>query len=764
MAFSQKTLGPGEYEIVEEGQQQVLRINYLGVSFPPSIEHSKLCMGDVVEKIIQASSVSRILLSADRNYIYGDEQTQMLREVANLYVYFTKQKRILSGFSGLDIDYLGRNPGKLASIQYVVSNLLRSDPIGAFVELKRMVREQKISLNRLKNPITRKEEESYLKSLIDMFNLLSKLKIITLVKDNLDGYVVGDRSIYVGVFRPIISPNFMLTRLMAQIPVNAVEVDGYNLDEETNILIFSLKNDVKNYYNITPPEFNLSDDKIELLNLARNILAEHQPEAMEFTDPDKMRKTFHNIGRDLLMELAQHQNIDLDLENADNLADILVRYTVGFGLLEVLLKDEKIQDIVVNGPIGETPIFIVHQDYGECVTNIIPSAVDGESWATRFRMMSGRPLDQANPVLDTELDVPGGRARVAIIGNPLNPVGLGYALRRHRDKPWTLPLFIENKTINYLGAGLLSFLIDGSRSILIGGTRSSGKSSLLGSVMVEIMRKYRIITVEDTLELPVKALRSMEYNIQPMKVRSALAEGGSELAADEGIRTSLRLGDSSLIVGEVRSKEALALYEAMRVGALANVVAGTIHGGSPYAIFDRVVNDLGVPRTSFKASDIIIIVNPIKSPDGLHKIRRILSITEVRKHWEDDPLKEGAFVELMKYNPESDELEPTDNLINGDSEVIKEIASSVKEWAGNWDAVWDNIQLRADIKKSLVEFAKKEKRPELLESDFVVLANDAFHKISDIVLTKENELDSKKILFRWNEWLKKEAKNYAENS
>ncbi len=764
MAFSQKTLGPGEYEIVEEGQQQVLRINYLGVSFPPSIEHSKLCMGDVVEKIIQASSVSRILLSADRNYIYGDEQTQMLREVANLYVYFTKQKRILSGFSGLDIDYLGRNPGKLASIQYVVSNLLRSDPIGAFVELKRMVREQKISLNRLKNPITRKEEESYLKSLIDMFNLLSKLKIITLVKDNLDGYVVGDRSIYVGVFRPIISPNFMLTRLMAQIPVNAVEVDGYNLDEETNILIFSLKNDVKNYYHITPPEFNLSDDKIELLNLARNILAEHQPEAMEFTDPDKMRKTFHNIGRDLLMELAQHQNIDLDLENADNLADILVRYTVGFGLLEVLLKDEKIQDIVVNGPIGETPIFIVHQDYGECVTNIIPSAVDGESWATRFRMMSGRPLDQANPVLDTELDVPGGRARVAIIGNPLNPVGLGYALRRHRDKPWTLPLFIENKTINYLGAGLLSFLIDGSRSILIGGTRSSGKSSLLGSVMVEIMRKYRIITVEDTLELPVKALRSMEYNIQPMKVRSALAEGGSELAADEGIRTSLRLGDSSLIVGEVRSKEALALYEAMRVGALANVVAGTIHGGSPYAIFDRVVNDLGVPRTSFKASDIIIIVNPIKSPDGLHKIRRILSITEVRKHWEDDPLKEGAFVELMKYNPESDELEPTDNLINGDSEVIKEIASSVKEWAGNWDAVWDNIQLRADIKKSLVEFAKKEKRPELLESDFVVLANDAFHKISDIVLTKENELDSKKILFRWNEWLKKEAKNYAENS
>ena len=73
-----------------------------------------------------------------------------------------------------------------------------------------------------------------------------------------------------------------------------------------------------------------------------------------------------------------------------------------------------------------------------------------------------------------------------------------------------------------------------------------------------------------------------------------------------------------MIVGEVRSVEARALYEAMRVGALANVVAGTIHGASPYGVFDRVVNDLQVPITSFKATDIITVVNPVKSADGMH--------------------------------------------------------------------------------------------------------------------------------------------------
>src|SRR3989338_317549 len=294
----------------------------------------------------------------------------------------------------------------------------------------------------------------------------------------------------------------------------------------------------------------------------------------------------------------------------EQLTNILVRYTVGFGLIEVLLQDEKIQDITVNNQVGEVPMFIVHQDFGDCKTNIIPTVTEAESWATKLRLISGRPLDEANPVLDTEITIKGARARVAAVGQPLNPYGLAFAFRRHRDKPWTLPLFIDNKMISSLSAGLISFLIDGSRTLLVAGTRSAGKTSLLGSMLVELMRKYRVITIEDTLELPTTALRNLGYNIQPLKVAAALTKGSVEVPADEGIRTTLRMGDSALIVGEIRSKEALALYEAMRIGALANVVAGTIHGDSPYGVFDRVVNDLQVPRTSFKATDIIIVVNP----------------------------------------------------------------------------------------------------------------------------------------------------------
>ena len=266
------------------------------------------------------------------------------------------------------------------------------------------------------------------------------------------------------------------------------------------------------------------------------------------------------------------------------------------------------------------------------------------------------------------------------------------------------------------------------------------------------------IVAHNTLELPTNSLRKLGYNIQSMKVAAALSKGSSEVPADEGIRTTLRMGDSALIIGEIRSKEALALYEAMRIGALANVVAGTIHGDSPYGVFDRVVNDLGVPRTSFKATDIVVVANPVRSADGLHRWRRITQITEVRKHWEQDPLVEKGFVDLMKYDSKKDELQTSEELINGDSEILKAIAGNVKEWAGNWDAVWENILLRANIKQALVEFANKTGNLGLLEADFVIHSNDQFHKISEKIREEIGTLDPKRIFFDWNEWLKRHVK------
>ena len=748
----------GEYQVILEGNEEVLRIDANSWSHSPSVEDHALVMASTIDKLVEVPSVSRLQFHQRRYYSYTYEQTQYLVEIAKIYDHLVRGKKLFTlGALGFDESYVGFIQEKNALFEYLVFDLLRHDPLGCYVEVQRLIREETIALNREPTQALLHLRKRYSGLLQYFFTLLDSSQMIGVVRNQLAGHVMGDRTLYRQLFRPLMTPDFMYTQVMAQPPLNGEQIDIYTRGN-SEITLFRRPGDIKLLYHLYPPEFKLAEDEYLLLELARTVLAEHKPRQEEFLDPQRMRKTFFNIGRDLLQELADHKGITLDYKRIEQLSDILVRYTVGFGLLEVLLQDEKVQDIMVNGPIGQTPIFLVHQDYGECVTNIIPSREDSDSWATKLRLLSGRPLDEANPILDTDLAVPGARSRVAVITTPLSPVGLSFALRRHRDNPWTLPLFIQQKMLTPLAAAVLSFVIDGGRTLLFAGTRGSGKTSLLGASLVEIMRKYRIITVEDTLELPVDALRTIGYNIQPMKVRAALMSGGNEVTADEGIRASLRLGDSSLIVGEIRSVEAKALFEAMRIGALANVVAGTIHGAHPYAVFDRVVNDLGVPRTSFKAVDLIVVSNPVRSADNLRSWRRVLQITEVRKHWDVDPQKEAGFVDLFRYDSKLDTLVPTEDLLQGNSEVLKGIAANVRDWAGSWDAVWDNILLRAKVKETLLKASQAYHLPELLEAKFVVQSNDSFHQSADRVHEQHGTYDSKRIFSDWETWLRQEVK------
>jgi flagellar protein FlaI len=744
-------------EITREGEDTILKINCEELATVPSLEENASLMAFTIDRLIENKATTKIVFMQKRDYEYDYAQTRLLMEIALLYNQFIRKKDLFS-YESLRVKSSPHFVDRIYNqIHSHIFDTLKKDPITCFVELTRILRHEKILLE-MEAGQDAEAHKTYIKLLTFLIDELDKTRLITIAKPYLPGHKPFDRAIYNKIFAPTIKPDFIFTKLMATYPKGATELENYNIGD-TEIVIFALDENVQYLYHITPPEFKIKEEHYEILDLARNIIAEHKPTKQEFIDPERMREVFYNVGHDLIDELAGFRNLKLTEEELKELTRILIRYTVGFGLIEVLLADPKIQDITFNSPAGQSPIFIVHQDYGDCKTNIIPTISDSESWASKLRMISGRPLDEANPVLDTEISIPEiARARVGVVAPPLNPFGIAYAFRRHRDKPWTLPLFIHHKMLTPLAAGLLSFLIDGNRTLLVAGTRSAGKTSLLGGMMIEIMRRSRIITIEDTLELPTESLRSLGYNVQSLKVASALSKGSSEVPADEGIRTTLRLGDSALIVGEVRSTEATALYEAMRVGALANVVAGTIHGDSPYGVFDRVVNDLKVPRTSFKATDIIIVANPIRSPDGLHRWRRVTQITEVRKEWEDDPLREHGFVDLMKYNSKTDELEPSDDLINGDSDILKAIAGNVKEWAGDWDAVWDNMMLRAKIKEALVKAAEEEKNLDLLEAKFSIMCNDQFHIICDKVKQKTGKLDSDRIFFEWNEWLKKGVK------
>jgi hypothetical protein len=288
--------------------------------------------------------------------------------------------------------------------------------------------------------------------------------------------------------------------------------------------------------------------------------------------------------------------------------------------------------------------------------------------------------------------------------------------------------------------------------MLIAGSRGSGKTSLLGALMLEVPQKFRIISIEDTLELPITKLQALGFKIQSLHVQSAVAGSETELRSEDALRAALRLGESVLIIGEVRSAEAKVLYEAMRIGTAGNSVMGTIHGATTRDVFDRVVYDLGIPPTSFKATDAIVVAAPIRPGGSISRVRRVMQITEVGKDWKVDPMVKGGFADLMIYDQYDDQLKPTKKLKS--SQLISEIA---RKWGIKRAEVMRNLELRARVQSTLVKTSAELGVSNLLEAEFITQSNNALHQLLEEQLQLHKAIDYHEIFQRWQDWLKEEV-------
>jgi len=519
-----------DFTTYHEGANKIIKINMDNCLFPPSIEYSKMCMGKVIDTLLKIPGVTNIVLSQRREYDYDEAQVAMLYQLAYLYKRFNQDERYLYSHIVADPVHERFIRSSYAIFQRLLHTRLKEDPLATYVELKRFDRHEKIKLKNIQDPNHKQSQEKFISIITDAINKIETLNIVrNLVPHLKEEYKTGDRQLYSYVLNPSTKPDFMYTKLISEFPKDGELLESYEFgegDEKVQINIFGFEDSIKYLYHITPPESRLKEEEYELLDGAKRILSEHKPTRKEFVDPQRMREVFFNIGKDLIGDLAEHRGLKLKEAKINLLTKSLLRYTVGFGLMELMLSDPKIQDVNVNSPNGEVPIFVVHQDYGDCDANVYPTKQEVDSWATKLRLISGRPLDEANPILDTELKVEGFSSRISVVSAPLDPFGMGFSFRRHRDHPWTFPLYLQPKfkMMNQMGAGLLSFLIDGNATILIAGTRSSGKSSFLGSVLVEMMRRYRIITIEDSVTGDSRILTSKNNKSRYRKIEEVFKE------------------------------------------------------------------------------------------------------------------------------------------------------------------------------------------------------------------------------------------------
>lgn len=566
--------------------------------------------------------------------------------------------------------------------------------------------------------------------------------------------VVGERSptaYYQDKIQPYVRPMFFDTYIRLTPPSDAVFIKKYQVQREggrpLDVSLYALQSRPEKMYFVIPPEYNLPDRELQLLQRVKKSLARHRPSESSFMDPAAARQYFLKYGREKITEVAGEMGLSLTRERLETLSDIFAKYTAGLGILEDLLLDERIQDIYINAPVVNNPLHLIVEGE-EYTSNIYFSEGDVESLSSRFRSLSGRPFSEGAPILDMSLEA--YDTRIAAISPPLTEKGVAFAIRRHGSTPWTLPKFINYNMFSPMAAGLLSFLIDGQASMLIAGSRGSGKTSLLSALLLEIPQRYRILTLEDTPELPIDELQGLGYKVQSLVTQPITAGGQTGIDPKTALRTALRLGESVLILGEVRGEETKVLFEAMRVGAAGNLILGTIHGATTRDVFERIVYDIGVAPTSFKATDVVTIAAPIRIGGGMEKRRRVIQISEISKAgWGGDVDPDTVFADIMRYDAANDTLEATDLLDMGQSEIIGRIA---REWGMNIERVIENIALRADIRKTMVQYG--ERKPRLLEAQAVRDANNAFWIATEESRREHGTPDYAEVKDSWMAWFR----------
>ncbi len=517
-------------------------------------------------------------------------------------------------------------------------------------------------------------------------------------------------------FTPMVRPFFSNSRILFELPEKSRIEDSY----DSNGAKVVLSRGDEEVYSIFPPEYKLSRQQLEVMKLAYGRVVERasSQEGGQFMD----------LCKSQLVRASSEKGYDFPETELSFMAASMVRCTRGLDVIELLLKDVNLNDVYINSPIDSTPVYVKHREFGDCRTNVYLTEQTARNIISKFRLMSGRAFSEVSPVLDMEL--PEFGVRVNITGPPVSPDGLAFAFRRASEEPWTLLRFIENRMISPLAAGLLALMVNEESTILMCGDRGSGKTSMLTALIGAMPTKHRILTMEDTFEIPAPVLaKKGGFRIQRMRIKPSTASKDSfELGADDAMRSLLRMGDSAIVMGEVRGREARTLYEAMNVGGSGNCVLGTIHGKSPRSLLERVVFSLGVPPQSFKATDLVVIADRIRPGGGSRRLRRVTRIVEVGKRW-TEPEADEVFSDLMTYDRETDELVASDNLENPHkSEVIGKIAE--KRGAGPED-ILEDIRARAKAYGHVVRLSGKSGDKRLLSMKTMVGLNQRYLQLVD---------------------------------
>lgn len=323
-----------------------------------------------------------------------------------------------------------------------------------------------------------------------------------------------------------------------------------------------------------------------------------------------------------LDEILASEQIPLSLEERRRLTDEVTVDFLGYGPIQQFLLDDSITEVMVN---ATDAIYI--ERAGRLERTDVRFATDAHVRRIIEKIVSriGRRIDESSPMVDARL--PDG-SRVNAVVPPLAVDGPTITIRKFTKDAFTVDDLIEFGSLTPEVAEFLEVSVHGKRNVLISGGTGSGKTTMLNVLTGFIPEEERIVTIEDAVELQLDQEHVVRLESRPPNI-----EGKGEVTIRDLVRNSLRMRPDRIIVGEVRSGEALDMMQAMNTGHEGSL--STIHSNSPRDALSRLETmvlmsgvELGVRAIREQiGSSIDLLIQIDRFRDGSRGISQVTEIT-----------------------------------------------------------------------------------------------------------------------------------------
>ncbi|MBI2076998.1 MAG: type II/IV secretion system ATPase subunit [Euryarchaeota archaeon] len=365
-------------------------------------------------------------------------------------------------------------------------------------------------------------------------------------------------------------------------------------------------------YEVLEPR--LSPAETDTLELIRDTLVRTMEGRAAFED-----ENWETYLLDAVDHVILDHNIPVDRVSRRRIQHYVVRDFLGFGPIDILMRDPLIEDISCDGPA--IPVFLFHRQYESIKTNVVfPDEYALDAFVIRLAQRSGKQISIADPLLDATL--PDKSRLQASLSKEITTRGSTFTIRKFRADPLTPPDLVRLGTMSPQLAAFFWFAMEHGSSILIGGGTASGKTSTLNAVSCFIPPQKKIVSIEDTREINLS-----HENWIPGLTRTAFGgdSGAGTIDMYKLLESALRQRPEYLIVGEVRGAEALTLFQAMATG---HATYSTVHADSVQSAVYRLENPpINVPRIMLQTLGAVSIQASTRVNNRL--VRRVKEVVEI---------------------------------------------------------------------------------------------------------------------------------------